>query len=255
MKSYRSIQHILSLTRKAVYDYDMIKHDETIAVGVSGGKDSLALLAALKNLSVFHPNNFKIVAITLDTGLPGSDINIITDFCDLLEVPLIMEKVDIYNIVFNIRKEKNPCSLCANLRRGALNDAAIKNGIYKIALGHHFDDTIETFLMNLFNEGRASCFSPVTFLDRRGITVIRPFIYVEEEEIKRFIKNESITVMPKCCPADGYTDRQTMKDFISAQEHKSPGFKRRLFGALERGSISGFHTNENLKRTKTKGID
>ncbi|MEG1742798.1 MAG: tRNA 2-thiocytidine biosynthesis TtcA family protein [Clostridia bacterium] len=228
----------------------MICDGDKIAVGVSGGKDSLTLLCAMKYLSRFHPAHFSVTAITLDTGLPQADLSPIKTICDQLEVELILEKAEIYKIVFELRKEKNPCSLCANLRRGALNDVAFKHGIKKIALGHHFDDAVETFFLNLYNEGRIGCFAPVTFLDRSGMTVIRPLIYVPEKEIRRFVKSENIAVMQKYCPADGHTNRENIKTMLAEREKIDKGFKERIFGAIERGNISGFKVCEKRKRSK-----
>ena len=200
MRRFSTIQPLVGLMRRAIDKYDMISEGERIAVGVSGGKDSLTLLCALRLLSEFHPKHFTVTAITLDTGLPGADLAPIRRLCEETETELIVSEYEIYKIVFEIRREKNPCSLCANLRRGALNSVAVENGIRKIALGHHKDDAVETFFMNLYNEGRIGCFSPVTHLDRKDVYLIRPMIYVPEKEIKHFVKSEGIEVLPKYCP-------------------------------------------------------
>ena len=241
MKHFKSIQPLLSYTRRAVDTYNMILPNEKIAVGVSGGKDSMALLCALKGLSIFHPSNFSLIAITLDVGFPNSDLSPISDLCAQLEVPLHIIKTDIYDIVFKYRNEKCPCSLCAKLRRGALHDAAIALGSRKLALGHHFDDVVETFMMNLFNEGRIGCFSPVTYLDRKDITLIRPFIYLPEKMISGFINKENITITEKVCPEDGKTDREKTKLLLHSLEKDDRGLKQRIFGAIERGEIDGWH--------------
>lgn len=240
MRRFSTIQPIISLTRRAIDNYDMINDGERIAVGVSGGKDSLTLLCALRLLSEFHPKRFSVTAITLDTGLPGADLSGIQRLCDEIETELIIEKTDIYKVVFEVRKEKNPCSLCANMRRGALNAAALEHGITKIALGHHKDDVVETFFMNLYNEGRIGCFSPVTYLDRRGVWLIRPMIYVPEKDIKHFVKAEGIEPMPKYCPADGNTERERVKQELMERERADHGFKDRIFGAIERSGIDGY---------------
>ncbi len=240
MKRFSAIQPIASLARKAIDNYDMINEGEHIAVGVSGGKDSIALLCALRLISEFHPKRFKVTAITLDTGLPNADLSPISRLCDEIETPLIIYKTDIYKVVFEIRNEKNPCSLCANMRRGALNSAILENGINKIALGHHKDDAVETFFMNLYHEGRIGCFRPVTYLDRSKVWLIRPLIYVPEKDIKRFVKADGIEVLPKYCPADGNTQREKIKKELAEREHQDRGFKDRIFGAIERSGIDGF---------------
>ncbi|MDD4124448.1 MAG: ATP-binding protein, partial [Eubacteriales bacterium] len=174
MREFSSIQRLLSKVRRAIDGYGMIEEGERIAVGVSGGKDSVTLLCVLNALSRFYPKKFGIVAVCLDNGFPGMNFDPVKRLCDELDIQLIIDKTHIYKIVFELRKESNPCSLCANLRRGALNNAALANGMKKVALGHHYDDVIETFFMNLFNEGRIACFSPVTYLDRKDVTLIRP---------------------------------------------------------------------------------
>lgn len=248
MINLKPIQRILSYTRKAVADYDMIAEGDRIAVGVSGGKDSLTLLCALKKLQGFYPIPFEVVPITLGMGFPNASIDNIHEVCDALGVKLNYIPTEIYKIVFEIRKEQHPCSLCANLRRGALNNAAIGLGCNKVALGHHFDDTVETFYMNLFNEGRIDCFSPVSYLDRSGITLIRPFIYLPEKEIKHFIRVSGITPSPKYCPADGSTDRQKTKEALAAMERENRGVKERLFGAMERAGVAGFKVCPRIRK-------
>ena len=179
------MQHILGRVRRCVEDYHMIEPGETVAVGVSGGKDSLLTLVALARLRAFYPAAFQVHAITLETGTPGMCFDAVADLCRELEVPYTRISVPVYQIVFEERKEKNPCSLCAKLRRGSLNTALGELGISKIALGHHFDDAVETMLMNLLFEGRIGCFQPVTYLDRSGITQIRPLLYCHEDEVRR----------------------------------------------------------------------
>ena len=170
------MQEILGLVRRCVTDYDMIQAGETVAVGVSGGKDSLVTLAALARLSQFYQKPFRVAAITVETGVPGMNFDAVAAYCKSLGVEYIRVNVPIYEVVFLERKEKNPCSLCAKLRRGALSTAMNEHGIKKIALGHHYDDAVETLLMNLLFEGRIGCFQPVTYLSRTDVYQIRPLL-------------------------------------------------------------------------------
>ena len=243
-----SLQKLLSSTRRAVDDYNMINQGDRIAVGVSGGKDSLALLAVLAGLKRFYPKQFEIIPIHLQMGFPGSDDSNIKELCDALQLPLIEVKTDIYEVVFEIRKEKSPCSLCANLRRGILYSTAKEHGCKVIALGHHFDDAVETLLMNLFIEGNLGCFSPVTYLDRMDVTMIRPLLYAKEKEIKQFVNAAGIVCSPKYCPADGNTKREEWKQFLADAERKDPGVKERLFGAMERAELDGFSVHKRGRK-------
>ena len=236
----KSIQPILSHVRRAVDDYKMIEDGDRIAVGVSGGKDSMTLLCALKELSRFYPKKYEIFAVCLDVGFPGGDLSPVEELCERLEVPLKIVPTDIYDIVFEYRKEKCPCSLCARMRRGALHDAAKALGCGKVALGHHFDDAVETLLLNLFNEGRIGCFSPVTFLDRKQITLIRPLIYTPEKMMTYFINKERIKLSPKVCPEDGNTDREKIKNLLFDLSKNDRGLKERIFGAMARRGIDGW---------------
>ena len=228
--------------RRAVEDYNMIDEGETIAVGVSGGKDSLMLLAALSKLSEFYPKKFNVVAITLDMGFDGMDFSPVREFCENLSVPYYIDETDIKKIVFDLRQEKNPCALCANLRRGALHSAAKDRGISKIALGHHYDDAIETFMLSLIYEGRISGFAPKTYLDRRDVTLIRPLIYVEEKEIRSYTKSNDLPVVKSTCKADGNTKRQYIKDLIYGIDKDAKDVKKRLFTAM-RNSVDGWETD------------
>lgn len=234
------MRKILSYTRRAVDDYNMINEGDRVAVGVSGGKDSITLMLALKNLQRFYPKKFDLIAITLDMGYPEMDFSPLQRLCDENDIPLIIEPTQIAKIVFDIRKEPNPCSLCAKMRRGALHETALAHGFDKVALGHHFDDVIETFFLCLFNEARVNCFSPVTFLDRKKIHLIRPFIYMPEREIKRFVSANDIPVIHNPCPADGHTKRQYMKDLIRQLAHENPGLKERIFHAVQTSNIKGW---------------
>ncbi len=237
MRRYKDIQTILSYVRRAVDDFDMLREGETVAVGVSGGKDSLTLLCALVALSRFHPKNFTVKALCIDAGFEGADFTPIIKLCEELEVPLNIVKTEIKQVVFDLRKEKCPCSLCARMRRGALHTAAKEMGCTTIALGHHFDDVIETFFMNLINEGRIGCFKAKTFLDRQGVTVIRPLIYLPEKLITGFIRREEIEVCGKVCPEDGNTERERVKGLIMSLSENDKGLKDRLFGAVQRANL------------------
>lgn len=252
MLEFEGIQKMLGYTRRACADYDMIQDGDRIAIGVSGGKDSLALLCFMAKLKRFYEKKYDIVAITLDAGFPNADLSNITRLCEGLEIEHHIIPTDIYEVVFNIRKEKFPCSLCANMRRGALNTAAVELGCNKVALGHHFDDTVETLMMNLFIEGRFGCFSPVTYLDRIGVTVIRPLIYCPEKEIIGFINKNKIEVSPKYCPADGTTRREDTKVMLDEMSKRDRHLKTRLFGALERSGKDGWSVHERVRRTKSE---
>ena len=234
------MQEILGLVRRCVEDYDMIQDGETVAVGVSGGKDSLLTLEALARLRRFYPKRFELVAITIDAGMPGMDYTPIADYCAKLEVPYHRIDVPIYEVVFEERKEKNPCSLCAKLRRGALSTAMNNLGIKKIALGHHYDDAVETLLMNMLFEGRIGCFQPVTFLDRTGVTQIRPLLYCHEDEVRRIAVRENLPVVHNTCPLDGHSRRQEVKELLANLEKTYPDVKQKLFGAMQRYPLYGW---------------
>ncbi len=236
------MRKLLSYMRRAVDDYGMIEEGDKIAVGISGGKDSLSLLCGLNALSRFYPKHFTLIAISVDMGFENMSFDNISALCEKLNVPYTIVKSDIKEIVFDIRKEKNPCSLCAKLRRGALNDAAKKLGANKVALGHHFDDVVETFFMNQLFEGRLGCFSPVTFLDRCELTVIRPLIYAPENYIRIFAKKEALPVVKSCCEADGNTMREYTKNLIFKLDSEHKGFKKRLFTALTSAHLDGWKT-------------
>lgn len=209
--------------------------------GLSGGKDSITLLLALKNLQIFYPKKFEILAITIDPGFDGFDCSYIKNLCESHDIKYIIEESYIKQIVFDERKEKNPCSLCANLRRGILNSVAIREGCNKIALGHNMDDLIETFFLNLLYGGKIHTFAPVSFQDRSGITVIRPLIYTEEKDIVRLIKKENISPLNKCCPMDGVSKREDMKILIENFKSDIPNIKANLFGAIRRSNIKGWN--------------
>ena len=245
-----NIRRILSYARRAVDDYGMINEGDRVAVGVSGGKDSLALLCSLANLKKFYPVQFEIEAITLDPGFYlaemgnaediRNDYEKIAELCRQLNVNFTLVDTEIAKIIFDVRKEKNPCSLCARMRRGALHDTAKSLGCNKIALGHHFDDAVETFIMNLFNEGRVGCFSPVTYLDRKDIPLIRPLVYVPEKDIRYFVNHSDLPVLHSPCPMDKTSDREKFKQMLSSLEKDNKGLKHRIFGAMQRAGIDGW---------------
>jgi len=231
---------LLSYARRAIDDYEMISDGDKIAVGVSAGKDSLTLLCALSVLRRFYPKKFELVAITVDMGLDGMDFTPIREFCDSLSVEYHIVPTQISKIIFDVRKEPNPCSLCAKMRRGALHTAAKELGCNKVALGHHFDDVVETFMLNLFYEGRLGCFQPVTYLSRIDLHLIRPLIYMPEKDIRYFTNKASLPVVPSTCPADKNTERERMKELLCELERNNKGLKYRIFGAMQRGEIDGF---------------
>lgn len=236
------MREILSLTRKAVDEYGMIREGDRVAVGVSGGKDSVLMLRALADLRRFYPNRFDLVAITADPQFGGvaTDYTPIEDLCRQLEVPYVVNRTDIGQIVFDVRKEPNPCSLCARLRRGALHDMCNQLGCNKLALAHHYDDAAETFLMNLIHEGRVGCFSPVTYLSRKDITMIRPFCLLPETKIKSAVKRLDIPVVKSVCPADGATAREDTKELLLELNRRYHGIKDRIVGAMRKGDIDGW---------------
>lgn len=229
---FMELQKLLSKARRAVEDYKMIEDGDKIAVGLSGGKDSLTLLYILANMRRFYPVKFEVIAVSVDMGLglDPDEVAAVQKVCDELGVEYVVEKTQIGEIVFNVRKEKNPCSLCANMRRGALNNTAKAHGCNKVALGHHADDLVETLFLSLFYEGRLSTFSPVTELERAGVTVIRPMIYIREKEIIGFAKDKPIIHNP--CPADKHTQRQYIKNLIKTLEKDNRKIKDNVLGAI-----------------------
>lgn len=239
------MQRILSHMRKAIEDFNMIEEGDKIAVCLSGGKDSITLLMGLHALKRFYPKHFDIIAISINPGFEFFDIDFLKKICDSINIPLFIEDSHIKEIVFDIRSEKNPCSLCANLRRGIINSIAIREKCNKIALGHNQDDLIETFLLNILYTGNISTFAPVSFMDRTAITVIRPLIYTPEKDTKRFIKKNNIEVMPKCCPMDGHSKREDMKQLVYSISKNIPMVKANLFGAISRSNIKGWSKDKN----------
>lgn len=236
------MQKIMGYVRRAVQEFGLIDEGDKIAVGISGGKDSLVLLSALAGMRRFEAFSYDIVAVTIDPGFNGvpNNYDAVARLCDRLQVPFSLVHTQIGEIVFDIRKEPNPCSLCANMRRGALHDAAKAAGCNKLALGHHNDDVIETFMMNLTKEGRIGCFSPKTHLDRKDITVIRPLVFAPESQVSAACKRNNLEVVKSVCPADKTTVRQQTKEFLADMESRDKGVKQRIFSALRKSGIDGW---------------
>ena len=235
------MQQILGYMRKAIDEYNMIEDGDKIAVALSGGKDSISMLMGFKNLQRFYPKKFDIIAVSINPGFEFFDTELLKNICNKIDVPLFIEETHSKEIVFDIRKEKNPCSLCANIRRGALNSAAIRERCNKIDLGHNQDDLIETFILNLFYTGNISTFAPVSYMDRSKLTLIRPLVFAPEKDIKKFIKKNNIETMPKTCPMDGYSKREDIKKIIHDLNIDIPVLKSNLFGAIKRSNIKGWN--------------
>lgn len=233
-------QQLLSLTRKAVDEYEMIEEGDKIAVGVSGGKDSLTLLYALSGLRRFYPKHFEIVAVTVDLGFGNLELEPIQKLCGQLDIPYEIITTEIAEIVFSRRRESNPCSLCAKMRKGALNDVVKRLGCNKVAYAHHKDDVVETMLLSLIYEGRFHSFSPRTYLDRMDLTVIRPLMFVDEADIIGFQNKYQLPVAKSPCPADGHTKREYIKQLLRKLNQENPGVKSRMFTAILNGSFSGW---------------
>ena len=243
------MQRLIGLVRRCVEDYNMIEEGDRIAVGVSGGKDSLALLAFLAELRKYHNKHFEIEAITIDMGL-GMDYSGIAALCESLDVPYTRVETQIGPIIFDHRKEKNPCSMCSKMRRGALNQALLDRGMNKLALGHHFDDAVETFLMSLLYEGRISCFQPVTNLDRMGVIQIRPMLYIHEKSIDNFVSRAELPVLENRCPVDKTTKREEIKQLVFELSKTYPDLKDRVFGAMQRYPLPEWEPKGRYKRPK-----
>ena len=231
------MQKLLSYTRKAVDEYQLIEEGDRIAVGISGGKDSLTMLYALQGLSRFYPKYFEVEAVTVHLGHEKLDFGPVEALCASLGVHYTVIPSQIYQIVFEERKEENPCSLCAKLRKGALNNAIKELGCNKVAYAHHKDDLIETLLLSLLFEGRIHSFSPKTYLDRMDLTVIRPLLFVPEAEIIGFARDMALPIVKNPCPADGYTKRQYAKELVQRLNQENPGAKERMFTAILNGNF------------------
>ncbi len=243
----KALNEFTGTVRRAVDDYDMIRAGDRIAVGVSGGKDSLLLLMALTHLQSFYPLPFELEAVTVELGFEGMDFGPIAALCGQLGVPYTRLKTDIREIVFDVRQEDNPCSLCAKMRRGAINDAIRERGISKLALGHHFDDAVETFMLSLLFEGRISCFRPVTYLDRSGVTQIRPLIYAGEKKIAMLAEDLQLPIVENPCPQDKGSKRYEVKQLLKTMSADYPDMKSKVFGAMQRLPLPGWQPKENWR--------
>ena len=241
------LNEFTGVIRRAVDDYNMIEEGDKIAVGVSGGKDSLLLLLALHHLQGYYPRHFDLEAITIELGFEGMDFTPVAELCRELDIPYTCLKTDIKEVVFDVRKEDNPCSLCAKMRRGALNDAIRQRGISKLALGHHFDDAVETFMLSLLFEGRISCFRPVTYLDRSGVTQIRPLIYAGEQKIANLAQSLNLPVVENPCPQDKGSKRYEVKQLLKTMGQDYPDMRSKVFGAMQRLPLPGWQPKENWR--------
>lgn len=246
------LNEFVGTVRRAVDDYNMIAEGDRIAVGVSGGKDSMLLLVAMNHLKSFYPKHFDLEAITIELGFEGMDFTPVKEMCEELSIPYTCLKTDIKEIVFDVRKEENPCSLCAKMRRGALNDAIRERGISKLALGHHFDDAVETYMLSLLFEGRISCFRPVTYLDRSGVTQIRPLIYAGEQKIANVAEHLHLPIVENPCPMDKASKRKEIKDLLGAMCKDYPDMKSKIFGAMQRYPLDGWQPAENYHEIKNR---
>ena len=243
------LQEVIGKAKRAIEDFNMIDDGDKIAVGLSGGKDSITLLYSLYYLQKFYHKKFTLMAITIHPGSETFKTDELEKMCAELGIEYLVYNSDIANVVFNIRKEKNPCSLCANMRRGMLNSLAVEHNCNKIALGHHADDVMETFLMSLLLNGKIHTFSPVTYLSRSDVKTIRPFIYVDEKIIRVIARDKNYPVMGKCCPADGFTKRDYMTDLIKTLQKDIPKVRAHIMGAIQRSTIQGW--NKEVTKEKT----
>ena len=249
MSDLRAMQRLCGLMRKAVQDYEMIAPGDRVMVGVSGGKDSVALTIGLSMLRKYIGFDFTVQAVTLDPQFGGRpmDYTVLQELFAQYDIPYEIRRTEIGPVVFDYRKEKNPCALCAKLRRGSLHTALTERGIHKIALGHHYDDAVETLLMNLLFEGRIGCFQPVTYLDRSGITQIRPLLYCHEDEVRRAAERLRLPVVQNPCPANGSTRRQEVKELLVQLEQRYPNLRQKIFGAVQRYPLYGWNLEEMEK--------
>ena len=243
------MQKLVGLMRRCVEDYKMIAPGDRIGVGVSGGKDSLALLTLMAELRRHCGIDFYLEAVTVDLGF-GMDFSPIQELCDRLGVPLTVVNTEISKIIFDYRLEKNPCSMCAKMRRGAINQALLDRGLNKLALGHHFDDAVETFVMNLIYEGRIGCFQPVTDLDRTGIVQIRPMLYIHEKTVEAFAQRMELPIVKNRCPVDKRTKREEIKQLVYELSAKYPDLKERIFGAMQRLPLAEWEPQGRYHRPK-----
>jgi tRNA(Ile)-lysidine synthase TilS/MesJ len=247
-KRFRVINKFTGLVRRCVDDYKMIADGETVAVGVSGGKDSVSLLCALADLRGYYPKRFDLHAVTLDMGFEGTDFLPVAKLCEDIKVPYTLRRTDLSRVIFDERQEKNPCSLSAKMRRGALHDLIKELGISKIALAHHFDDAVETFLLALLYEGRISCFQPVTYMDRSDVTQIRPLLYVGEGTIVKLVDKHNLPVVHNPCPMNGVSKREEIKTLIKTLSLSYPDLRSKIFGAMQRLPLDGWEPAEYARR-------
>lgn len=236
----KELNDFTGCVRRAVDDYGMINEGDRVAVGVSGGKDSMLLLAALRQLQSYYPKRFELGAITIELGFEGMDFTPVKRFCEERGIEYTCVKTDIKEVVFDVRQEDNPCSLCAKMRRGALNSTLRERGMNKLALGHHFDDAVETFMMSLLFEGRLSCFQPVTYLDRSGVTQIRPLIYAGEQRIANLAAALELPIVENPCPQDKTSKRYEIKQLLKSMCGEYPDMKTKVFGAMQRLPLPGW---------------
>lgn len=234
------LNRFTGFVRRCADDYQMLVPGDRVAVGVSGGKDSMALLASLRHLQRYHPSHFELEAITIDMGFPGMDFAPVSAWCAEHGVPYTIVKTDIREIVFDARQEENPCSLCSKMRRGGLNNAMLERRCNKLALGHHFDDAVETFLMSLFYEGRVSCFKPMTWMSRAGVWQIRPMLYSGEQRIANLAEHYRLPIVENPCPQDKSSKRHEVKELIKTLSLKYPDLKSKVFGAMQRLPLEGW---------------
>lgn len=236
----KELNEFTSLVRKGVDEYRMISDGDRVAVGVSGGKDSLLLLCALNHLRSYYPRHFELEAISIELGFDGMDFSPVADMCSRMGIPYTLIKTDIKEIVFDVRKEDNPCSLCAKMRRGALNDAMKERGLNKLALGHHFDDAVETFMLSLLFEGRVSCFKPVTYMSRADVWQIRPMIYCGEQKIANLARRLELPIVENPCPQDKDSKRYEVKQMLRSMSESYPDLRTKIFGAMQRLPLDGW---------------
>ena len=250
MDKQKLLNEFTGTVRRAVDDYDMIQAGDKVAVGVSGGKDSLLLLVALNHLKRYYPRPFALEAITVELGFEGMDFTPVKSMCAELGIPYTCLKTDIKEVVFDVRQEPNPCSLCAKMRRGALNNDITEHGVTKLALGHNFDDAVETFMLSLLFEGRLSCFRPVTYLDRSGVTQIRPLVYAGEQKIANVAAALELPIVENPCPQDKGSKRYEIKKLLKGMCEEYPDMKSKIFGAMQRLPLEGWKPAENWRLTK-----
>lgn len=234
------VQRFLSRLRRCIDDYNLISEGDKIAVGLSGGKDSAALLFGLAGLRRFYPKSYELFAVTADSGFGGMDFSPLLKLCAELDVPYKILKTDIKELVFDIRHEKNPCSLCSKMRKGAINDAIKKDGINKLALGHHFDDVVETCVMSLFLEGRFHCFKPETYMSRADVYQIRPMLYVKESEVESLVAAQGLPLVKSACPLDKHSKREDIKKTVAELEKLYPELRQKIFTAIKGLPLEGW---------------